>query len=835
MSRDVLTVGSTMRILLLYRGEYSQWVERFMNYLEEQTGWETMINLIKNGDQPLPRVTQVSIAGTSSTEQPHLKDKSMWSDQDKRLQKIDRLARSLLIQELPNDIYSLIDSNKTAKDLWDALARRMLGSEYGEQDRKAVILYEYETFKATERELFLDTYIRYLQVINDLKKCGYSKDNYELNFKFLNNLQLEWKQYATMMRQNKNLMDINIDALYNVLKQNQGDVNDAMGSKKKLLWDLIFESQSGLGLNHLKMETLTPTLMVSAYVIDVWAELLNILEIYKDESLPLRYFFKITVYIPVFFPVCHGDHIYLICVDFNKGSIHLIDNSANGTVHKNQKYKGIPQAIFLYTISVTLLIHNIWNSMCAYPNIVGKLATEAAENSSQVAKLRSAHESIDHKRRKAGDGGVLWRCGGAGGSDGDVVPVLWCVYFVKSGIVRGCTPLLVVYSCSSLEAGDGGVLRHCGGGGGSDGDVVPVLWCVYFCKSGIVRWCTPLLVVYSGYSLEVWSGCRSSPTVTKRFLWGGGSSPTVINEAIQSEYCAREEIQRLEIEFWYHTMEGSEIEAYTTRFNELASLCLVMAMPETRRIEMYLKGLAPAIHSLVTTSNPPTSRQQYWDDNNSGESNKNQISSHQGHQSAKRNGSGKDGNINNSSGSNKNYHRNNPRCNKCGYYHMGDYGNIKCRACGKQGHIAKNYPQNNQNTISNNSGKPKKCFKCDKEGHIKKDCPELDKANGNSSGNTTATQTQLKGKHSSWEQRSTVGRNLLPIEQNEALIVRGERVGFVIGNISYMKAEKIIRKGREAVLAVLTETETGEPKLEDIPVVREFPEVFSKELPRLPP
>nr|GEX37033.1 hypothetical protein [Tanacetum cinerariifolium] len=72
-----------------------------------------------------------------------------------------------------------------------------------------------------------------LQVINDLKKCGYSKDNCELNFKFLNNLQPEWKQYATMMRQNKNLMDINIDALYNILKQNQGDVNDAMGSKKK--------------------------------------------------------------------------------------------------------------------------------------------------------------------------------------------------------------------------------------------------------------------------------------------------------------------------------------------------------------------------------------------------------------------------------------------------------------------------------------------------------------------------------------------------------------------------------------------------------------------------
>nr|GEY02961.1 hypothetical protein [Tanacetum cinerariifolium] len=106
----------------------------------------------------------------------------MWSDQEKKIQNIDRLSRSLLIQGLSNDTYSLIDSNKTVKDLWDALARHMRGSEYGEQDRKAAVLYEYETFKATQGELLLDIYIRYLQVINDLKKCGYSKDNCELNF-----------------------------------------------------------------------------------------------------------------------------------------------------------------------------------------------------------------------------------------------------------------------------------------------------------------------------------------------------------------------------------------------------------------------------------------------------------------------------------------------------------------------------------------------------------------------------------------------------------------------------------------------------------------------------
>nr|GEX44008.1 hypothetical protein [Tanacetum cinerariifolium] len=202
MSRDVITVGSTMRISLLYRGEYSQWRKRFMNYIEEQTDGEAMTNSTQN---------------------------------EKKTRKIDRLARSLLIQGLPNDIYSLIDSNKIAKDLWDALERQMSGFEYGEQERKAAILYKYETFKATEGEQLLDTYLRYLQVINDLKKCGFKKDNRELNYKFLNNLQPEWKQYATLMRQTKKLMDINIDALYNILKQNQGDVNDALGYKKKAI------------------------------------------------------------------------------------------------------------------------------------------------------------------------------------------------------------------------------------------------------------------------------------------------------------------------------------------------------------------------------------------------------------------------------------------------------------------------------------------------------------------------------------------------------------------------------------------------------------------------
>ncbi|GJT80759.1 hypothetical protein Tco_1055101 [Tanacetum coccineum] len=74
MSRDVIMVGLTMRIPLLYRDEYSQWRERFMNYLKEKMYGEAMIHSITHGEQPFPVVAQVSLAGTTPNAPPTLKD-----------------------------------------------------------------------------------------------------------------------------------------------------------------------------------------------------------------------------------------------------------------------------------------------------------------------------------------------------------------------------------------------------------------------------------------------------------------------------------------------------------------------------------------------------------------------------------------------------------------------------------------------------------------------------------------------------------------------------------------------------------------------------------------
>ncbi|XP_016729313.1 uncharacterized protein [Gossypium hirsutum] len=53
--------------------------------------------------------------------------------------------------------------------------------------------------------------------------------------------------------------------------------------------------------------------------------------------------------------------------------------------------------------------------------------------------------------------------------------------------------------------------------------------------------------------------------------------------------------------------------------------------------------------------------------------------------------------------------------------------------------------------------------------------------------------------------------------------------------VTSMTTQKCVRKGYEAYLAFVLNTKESELKIESVPVVYEYPDVFSEELPRLPP
>ncbi|GKA01640.1 putative reverse transcriptase domain-containing protein [Tanacetum coccineum] len=74
----------------------------------------------------------------------------------------------------------------------------------------------------------------------------------------------------------------------------------------------------------------------------------------------------------------------------------------------------------------------------------------------------------------------------------------------------------------------------------------------------------------------------------------------------------------------------------------------------------------------------------------------------------------------------------------------------------------------------------------------------------------------------------------IPLE-GKTLVIEGDRNNSRLKIVSCIKARKYIEKGCELFLAQVTEQESKEKRLEDVPVIRDFPEVFPEELPGLPP
>ncbi|GJU25238.1 putative reverse transcriptase domain-containing protein [Tanacetum coccineum] len=74
----------------------------------------------------------------------------------------------------------------------------------------------------------------------------------------------------------------------------------------------------------------------------------------------------------------------------------------------------------------------------------------------------------------------------------------------------------------------------------------------------------------------------------------------------------------------------------------------------------------------------------------------------------------------------------------------------------------------------------------------------------------------------------------IPLE-GKTLVIEGDRNNSRLKIVSCIKAQKYTEKGCELFLAQVTEQESKEKRLEDVPVIRDFPEVFPKELPGLPP
>ncbi|GJW42603.1 reverse transcriptase domain-containing protein [Tanacetum coccineum] len=132
---------------------------------------------------------------------------------------------------------------------------------------------------------------------------------------------------------------------------------------------------------------------------------------------------------------------------------------------------------------------------------------------------------------------------------------------------------------------------------------------------------------------------------------------------------------------------------------------------------------------------------------------------------------------------NSRYAGNLPLCKRCALHSTGPC-TVKCKTCNKVGHQTKNCKNKGPATGSNLQPVTVTCHACEEKGHYRNQCP---KANNNAYGR------------------------------------------------AYLLRDKNAHQDPNVVTAQVMEKKSDKKRLKDIPVVREFPEVFPENLPGHPP
>ncbi|GJS02991.1 putative reverse transcriptase domain-containing protein [Tanacetum coccineum] len=207
-----------------------------------------------------------------------------------------------------------------------------------------------------------------------------------------------------------------------------------------------------------------------------------------------------------------------------------------------------------------------------------------------------------------------------------------------------------------------------------------------------------------------------------------------------------------------------------------------------------------------------------------------------------------------------------PKCNRCNMFHFGNCL-VKCSKCGKRGHHVRDCRGKGIATGAN--AEPiRVCFKCGDPNHLANNelCPEKKKQDGrNASGHVYAvkdvdqaqgpnvvTGTFLLNNHyfsmlfDSGSDKSFINASLIHLFDHEPerisasyenLVLLMSRIG--MDWLADNEADIILaRKNIESDVINIsshTKKEKFEKRLEDVPVIRDFPEVFPDDLPGLPP
>ncbi|KAJ9538026.1 hypothetical protein OSB04_030759 [Centaurea solstitialis] len=224
--RDDMSMGSETKAPVLFKDEYELWVSRFKLYIRRKKDGDKILHSILHGPHPIPVTT------LDGKQVP--KEYSEMDVAERERFMIDVEAQNCLIQAIPNEIFRKLDSyDESAKSIWDQLQKIMMGSKVGNQMRVTNLMDRYENFRMKEDETLEETYDRFVELMNDMKKNNIIRSEMDYIVKFINNLSSDWKQFSRFVKQHKVLNELKVYEVYENLLLFEEEVNEIAAERKK--------------------------------------------------------------------------------------------------------------------------------------------------------------------------------------------------------------------------------------------------------------------------------------------------------------------------------------------------------------------------------------------------------------------------------------------------------------------------------------------------------------------------------------------------------------------------------------------------------------------------
>ncbi|KAJ0767525.1 putative transcription factor interactor and regulator CCHC(Zn) family [Helianthus annuus] len=167
--------------------EYYGWKDRFENWVQANhlRSWECILK-----KYTLPR-----------TDLQVVKEISEFTDQERAMYRAEKMMISLLQQAIKEDIFILLQHDKTAKSIWDALRVKFEGSENMIKSKKALLKKEFDLFSSLPGEDTKKLIERYCHLVRSLSMLGVEKGHEEWVDKLADALpQKEWGTYLMILK-----------------------------------------------------------------------------------------------------------------------------------------------------------------------------------------------------------------------------------------------------------------------------------------------------------------------------------------------------------------------------------------------------------------------------------------------------------------------------------------------------------------------------------------------------------------------------------------------------------------------------------------------------------